>query len=55
MKEERNKTLHWMNQISYYDPSYYIGAQLDLTQVTTRIKKSPGLRNFVLEVNCELW
>ena len=21
VKEERNKTLHWMNQISYYDPS----------------------------------
>ena len=24
MKEERNKTLCWMNQISYYDPSCYI-------------------------------
>ena len=24
-----------MNQISYYDPSHYIGAQSDLTQATT--------------------
>ena len=23
VKEERNKTLCWMNQISYYDPSRY--------------------------------
>ena len=23
MKEERNKTISWMNQISYYDPSRY--------------------------------
>ena len=24
VKEERNNTLQWMNQISYYDPSCYI-------------------------------
>ena len=27
VKEERNKTLRWMNQISYYDPSRYIYKQ----------------------------
>ena len=39
MKEERNKTLCWMNQISYYNPSCYIGAQSDLTHVMTLNKK----------------
>ena len=28
MKEERNKTLGWMNQISYYDPSCYTNSIL---------------------------
>ena len=39
MKEERNKTLHWMNQINYYNPFCYIGDQSDLTQVMTLNKK----------------
>ena len=39
VKEERNKTLCWMNQMSYYNPSCYIGTQLDLSQVTILKKK----------------
>ena len=44
MKEEGNKTLHQMNQINYYNPSCYIGTQLDLTHVMTlnnKLKAQP--------------
>ena len=41
MTEDKKKgtKLRWMNQISHYNPSHYIGTQSDLTQVMTLNKK----------------
>ena len=47
-----------MNQISYYDPSHYIGAQSDLTQMITlrkNVKLSLWAKTDKDSFKVELW